>query len=333
MTDGAPVIAAEDATKRYGNVEVVRGLTLEVQRGEIIGLIGPSGAGKSTALRLLTGVEPPTSGRALLLGTDAHRLSPRERRQIGYVPQLSVLYPHLTIQENLAFSAAIYGLRRRRRADRITAALRFAELDEHRRKLLRDTSGGMQRRLALAAALVHEPTVLFLDEPTAGIDPVLRRKFWDHFGDLRTQGRTLFVTTQYVGEAAYCDRVGVLRAGRIVTVDTPEGLRRSAIGGEEVDLTVADPLSDRILRELADVEGVLAARPLEEEPSTVRVLVERADVAIPRLQSWLAARSLALTAVRTYEAPFDDVFVRLLTDEDARVDGEESAATAGADGG
>jgi ABC-2 type transport system ATP-binding protein len=189
--------------------------------------------------------------------------------------------------------------------------LDFVEMDEDRRKLARDVSGGMQRRLSLAATLVHEPQLLFLDEPTAGIDPVLRRKFWDHFHELRDRGRTLFVTTQYVSEATYCDLVGVLSEGRLLMVDTPEGLRYRAYGGDIVDLVTTTPLGVRyvrMLRELLFVKGT----PRHIAENHVRLIVNEAATDVTELVDWARAQELEVESVEEYQPPFDDVFVELV---------------------
>ena len=307
----APVILAEDVTKRFGTETAVRELSLSVQPGVIYGFIGPSGSGKSTTIRLLTGVLTPSSGSVSVLGVEPKRFTSRERSRIGYMPQLSVLYPHLSISENLAFVASVWGLVRDR-AKRIDGALDFVELSEHRRKKLADASGGMQRRLSLAATLVHDPDLLFLDEPTAGLDPLLRRKFWDHFSALRDQGRTLFVTTQYVGEAAYCDLVGVVAEGRVVAVDTPEGLRRQAFGGDVVDLVTGSPMPDPVPVRVATLPFVRDVRRERTDGRGLRVVVEDADSAIPRLSRMLLADGVGLDTIRRRVSPFDDVFVEIV---------------------
>jgi ABC-2 type transport system ATP-binding protein len=189
--------------------------------------------------------------------------------------------------------------------------LQLVELDGARTRLLRDSSGGMQRRLALAATLIHNPDLLFLDEPTAGIDPILRKKVWDHFVDLRDQGRTLFVTTQYVGEAAYCDRVGVLAEGRLIAVDTPEGLRRQAFGGEVLDVVFAQPLLAPQLEELSNL--VSAARVERLSISEVRLVVADAGEASPQVTAWAAEAGVEIESVEPYLPAFDDVFVELIT--------------------
>lgn len=235
MPDNAPtaagtIIHAAGLTKQFGNEVAVEDVSFEVPNGAIFGYVGPSGSGKTTTLRLLTGIYTPSAGQATVLGREPRHFNRRTRQQIGYMPQLFVLYPDLTVWENLNFAASIYGMGLRRRR-RLNEVLEFVELMEHRYKPARQISGGMQRRLSLAATLIHDPKLIFLDEPTAGIDPVLRRKFWDHFKHLQQAGRTLFITTQYVSETAYCDLVGVMADrrlfnGRYSDRSAPSGLWR-----------------------------------------------------------------------------------------------------------
>jgi ABC-2 type transport system ATP-binding protein len=311
------VIVAEQLEKRFGNEIAASDVTFEVGRGAIFGFIGPSGSGKTTTVRLLTGIYTPTSGRALVLGKEPKDFSQGLRARIGYMPQLFVLYPNLTVWENLNFAASLYGMSLARRR-RLFEVLDFVELTEHRSKLVRDTSGGMQRRLSLAATLVHRPELLFLDEPTAGIDPVLRRKFWDRFRSMQDQGRTLFITTQYVSEASYCDYVGIMANGRLLMVDTPDGLRHRAFGGEIVMLQTAQPFDYRYEQMLDDLPFV---RPpvTRTSPNSVRILVDEASTAMPELMKWSQAQNLNVESLEEYIPPFDDVFVELVKDED--VDG------------
>ena len=238
-TGAGAVIACGGLGKSFDGVAVVRGVDLQIAAGSIVGFIGPSGCGKTTTVRLLTGLYEPTEGWATINGTPAARLTDRERQRIGYLPQIPALFPELSLWENLSFHASMYGLRFRRRR-RLRQLLEWVELAEHRDKRVREVSGGMQRRLALAASFVHDPPILFLDEPTAGIDPILRAKFWERFRELREDGgRTIFVTTQYVGEASYCDVVGLLSDGELLMIDTPDNLRRAAFDGEVIDVEFA----------------------------------------------------------------------------------------------
>lgn len=210
--------------RSFGDKVAVQDVTLGIAPGTILGLIGPSGCGKTTLLRMLVGLLAPTDGTVRLLGQDPVQAGAALRQRVGFMPQQSVLFPNLSLDDNLSFAAALYGVRWRGRRARRRELLRFVDLHRHRSTLLSHASGGMQRRLALAATLVHDPELLVLDEPTAGIDPLLRARFWERFRELRNEGRTLVVSTQYVGEAAECDEVAVLVDGRLLAVDTPEGL-------------------------------------------------------------------------------------------------------------
>lgn len=306
-----PVVRARALTKTYQGQAAVRDLSLAVPAGTIVGVVGPSGSGKTTTVRMLLGAEAPTDGEVLVFGTAPWAFTPAQRQRLGYMPQLSVLYPHLSLQENLHFVASVYGLPLRRRR-RLREVLDFVELSEHRRKLLRETSGGMQRRLALAAALVHEPDLLFLDEPTAGIGPIQRRTFWAHFTALKEAGRTLVITTQYVSEAAYCDLVAVIVAGRLVALDHPDGLRQKAFGGDVVTLTTTAPLDPLVIGDLRAMPSVREASREGTEGRGLRVVVEQADTAIPRLQDWFSARRISLESIREHHPPFEDVFVHLV---------------------
>jgi ABC-2 type transport system ATP-binding protein len=316
-------VTARGLTRSYGEVHAVRGVDLDVGEGEIVGFIGPSGSGKTTTVRLLTGIERPDQGEVRVLGGDPAGFSADERARLGYMPQLSVLFPSLSLRENLSFVASIYGMPLRRRKV-LRQTLELVELHEHRRTRLGDASGGMQRRLALAAALVSSPPILFLDEPTAGIDPVLRRHLWDHFAALREEGRTLFVTTQYVGEAAYCDRVAVLAEGRVLVMDTPEGLRRQAYGGELLDVETSDPLAGEVVDELLRVPGVLDAHATDRSRTSHRLVVDDADAVGETVRDRLEARAVPIEAIRIHLPSFDDVFVTLVEADGAETDRDEA---------
>lgn len=303
-------IATQGLTKEFEEGIGVFDLDLEVPEGSIFGFIGPSGSGKTTTIRLMTGVVRQDSGELSVLGKRPVEFDRKARSELGYMPQLSVLYPELSIKQNLAFAASLFGMGWRARRQSIKDTLKFVELWDDRHRLLREASGGMQRRLALAATLIHKPELLFLDEPTAGIDPVLRRKFWDHFVELKQQGRTLFVTTQYVGEAAYCDRVGILAEGRLLTVDTPEGLRRQAMGGEVLDVKFAQPLD---LIQVEEMVKLTSATHWDQRGAgEYRLIVEDAGDASPALGAWATERGLEVESAEPYLPPFDDVFVELV---------------------
>lgn len=304
-------VRARSLTRTFADGVGVHDLDLDVDHGTIFGFIGPSGSGKTTTIRLMTGILPPESGELTVLGKTPADFDQADRSRLGYMPQLSVLYPHLSIWENLGFSASLFGVPWRGRRARMNEQLQLVELEDARSRLLRDSSGGMQRRLALAATLIHNPDLLFLDEPTAGIDPILRRKVWDHFGELRNQGRTLFVTTQYVGEAAYCDRVGVLAEGRLIAVDTPDGLRRQAYGGEVLDVSFARPLLAPQLDQLADVASAVRTERIGSHD--VRLVVADAGEVSPQVTAWANDAGVEVESVEPFLPAFDDVFVELVS--------------------
>jgi ABC-2 type transport system ATP-binding protein len=309
------IVVAERVTKRYGSFEVLRGLDLAVAEGTIFGFVGPSGSGKTTTVRLLTGSQQPSSGTVTVFGHPPTRFTPVQRMRMGYMPQLSVLYPQLSLEQNLRFVASIYGLSRSRRQRREEEVLDFVVLTNDRHKQLQDTSGGMQRRLALAAALIHDPELLFLDEPTAGIDPVLRRKFWDHFDQLRQDGRTLFITTQYVGEAGYCDRIGMILDGRLLAVDTADGLRRRAYGGQILNLVARTRLDESTISDLTALDFITKVERTGVDGRALRIIVDYAATAIPRLQQYFAVHHVDLQSIREHVPELDDVFVKLVQAE------------------
>lgn len=201
-TDPSMAIVTKDLTKEFAGVAAVSEVSLALPKGKIFGFIGPSGCGKTTTVRLMVGTYKPTSGEVTVLGRAPREFRRQERESIGYMPQQFVLYPDLTVRQNLNFAASLYGLGWRERRARQAAMLDLVELTEHAHKIAQNISGGMQRRLSLASTMMHDPELLFLDEPTAGVDPVLRNKFWDYFRALQERGHTLFITTQYVNEAA-----------------------------------------------------------------------------------------------------------------------------------
>jgi ABC-2 type transport system ATP-binding protein len=318
-----PVLLMDHVTKRIGDAVLVEDVTFQVNRGEIFGFIGPSGSGKTSTIRLLTGVLQPTEGTVRTLGVDPSHTSRVTQEGFGYMPQLFVLYPTMTVRENLEFVAGLYGLGWRERRRQINHLLAFVELEEAQSRLAQQISGGMQRRLELAASLLHSPSLLFADEPTAGIDPVLRSKFWDEFRRLRDEGRTLFVTTQYVGESEYCDRVGVIRRGRLIALDTPLGLRRAAMGGDVVDVH-SNNWTTPAIQGLVDRKIAHYVQPVSA--TEVRAHVAEAGPAIPAIIEYLQTLNADVLRIEEYRPNFDEVFVELMRrDAQARGEGELDA--------
>jgi ABC-2 type transport system ATP-binding protein len=309
-SDGLAV-RAHEIGKVFGEHTVIQGLSFDVARGTIFGVIGPSGCGKTTTMRMLLGVLRPSSGNLRVLGREPHKFRRRDRERLGYMPQKFVLFPELSVMENMGFSASIYGMSFFGRGSRIRRALELVELWDARNRPAGQLSGGMQRRLELAATLVHNPDVIFLDEPTAGIDPVLRARFWEHFRALRDEGRTLIVTTQYVTESEYCDEILVLRDGQKVATGTPEAVRQMAMGGEVV--TVAGPdLTSRAVAAIRAVDGVKDVRWSGRD--RLDVIVEDAGSSVPVLMDALRAADVEVDEVSEQRPSFDDVFVRLMDD-------------------
>jgi ABC-2 type transport system ATP-binding protein len=309
MTPTTPAIQLEGVTKSFGDKAAVDDLTLSIDHGKILGLIGPSGSGKTTAVRVVLGVHTPDKGRAVVLGREPRHFSVSMRERIGYMPQHFVLYPELTIRENLDFVASCYGVPIWRRHRRLAKMLDFVELTDARHTAAGEASGGQQRRLELACTLIHEPQLIVLDEPTAGIDPVLRAKFWDHFRELRDQGRTILVTTQYVTEAEYCDEVAALRDGKLVAQGPPDEVRRAAMGGEILTLQ-APGLGRRHVELITAVPGVHAVRAVG--PDEVRITVASAGTATPQITSALQGAGLEVANLGEYRPNFDEVFVKLM---------------------
>ena len=312
------MVRAEQIEKKFAEDVGVFDLNFEVPTGTIFGMIGPSGCGKTTTVRLMTGLYKPDRGNLTVMNRVPSKFSPRDRERLGYMPQHFVLYPNLTVWENLNFVASLYGMGYFKRRKSLEQALEFVELTDARNRLGSQLSGGMQRRLELACTLVHNPLLIFADEPTAGIDPVLRSKFWEHFRNLRDQGRTLLVTTQYVGEAAYCDIVGVMRGGRLIHVDTPDNLRRLAFGGEIIQLVVDPAQAYDVAKLLQNQRGLLKdVRRSPEQPGLLYIYVQDASEALPQIFSFMNEHpEFPVQQADKYMPPFDDVFIRLMEQAD-----------------
>ncbi len=308
------IICARHLTKRFGDEVAVRDLSFSVPKGLIFGFIGPSGSGKTTTIRMLTGTYSPTEGEATVLGHRPSEFDRSIRERIGYMPQMFSLYPHLSVWENMNFAASLYGVALFDRNDRLNELLDFVELSKHKSKLVRDLSGGMRRRLSLAATLVQDPDLIFLDEPTAGIDPVLRNKFWDQFNQIKHEGKTLFVTTQYVSEVTYCDLVGVMDEGELIVVDTPANIRYKAFGGDVINLETEQPLRWPVIEAIENLPFVSDSASVISDHQ-LRLVVDRASTAIPDLMEWCGNQGIQVHTIEEYLPPFDEVFVQLIEEE------------------
>ncbi len=300
-------IVLDTVSRNFGDRTVVDGISLTVDRGLILGIVGPSGAGKTTTIRMMTGALAPTGGSVRVLGEDPRKFKRRTRERLGYMPQQFSLSEDLTTVENIDFVASMFGMLAPRRRRRIPQILKLLDLWPAKSRQAGRLSGGMQRRLQLACALVHEPLLVFLDEPTAGIDPILRERIWGELHRLRDAGRTLVVTTQYVTEAEECDFVALIDEGRLVALGRPEELRKSALGGDVVEIETAQPVPLATLVERPEViDGGRVG------PNRYRLVVEDAGEAIPAIVEGLTASGAEVNSTREERASFEEVFSLLV---------------------
>jgi ABC-2 type transport system ATP-binding protein len=300
----------DHVSRRFGDVVAVDEISLAVAPSTVLGVIGPSGAGKTTTIRMITGAIAPETGWLRVLGEDPRRFKRRTRERIGYMPQLFVLYPDLTVRENVDFMAAMFGIPPWRRGPKVDRVLDLVDLGEARNRRASLLSGGMQRRLELACALVHEPTLLVLDEPTAGIDPLLRTRIWQELDRLRGLGVTVVVTTQYVAESEYCDAVALISDGRLIAHAAPQDLRRQALGGEVVEIGTRAPFD---VRSLPAVEGVVGVRQMG--PNQILVVANDVGRAGPLVIDAIERTGGAVEFSREYRPTFDEVFTTLVTND------------------
>lgn len=296
------VIIAENLTRKFGDFVAVDHISFSMRAGEVVGYLGPNGSGKTTTIRMLLGLLIPTQGKAQVLGYDVVRESERVRERVGYMSQKFALYHDLTVGENLAFYAGVYGVRERAR---LAEVLELVGLAEFQRQRVSELSTGRKQRLALATAIVHRPQLLFLDEPTSGVDPTARRAFWDLIYELVSRGVTALVTTHYMDEAEYCGRIGIMRDGKLLAMDTPSALKERALPGEAWDV-FASPLLPA-LDALEASPAVLRAGLVGDH---LRAITSRA-VTSDTLRASLSAAGLRDIQVLPAEPTLEDVFLAL----------------------
>jgi ABC-2 type transport system ATP-binding protein len=303
-------IEVRDLTKRFGRFVAVDRVSFQVRRGEIFGFLGPNGSGKSTTIRMLCGILLPTSGAGKVAGFDIAAQAERVRENIGYMSQKFSLYEELTVQENLDFFAGIYGLARAETSTRLEAVLRMGGLGPYRTTLAKDLPGGLRQRLALASAIIHRPSVLFLDEPTAGVDPISRREFWDLIRTMAATGTAIFVTTHYMDEAEHCHSLAFIYEGRVIAAGPPARLK-TGLHGCLVEVAV-EP------HDLVPALTVLPALPQARDAAmfgaSLHVTLDSPD-AIPLLETALREHRIVPQRVETIVPSLEDVFVSLVARE------------------
>jgi len=309
-------IVAENLVKRFGDFVAVNNVSFSVAAGEIMGFLGPNGAGKSTIMRIFCGLLRPTSGRALVAGIDVARRPEAVRERIGYMSQKFSLYADLTVIENLKFFAGIYQVPREQVEARISNAIDMAGLSGRRDALVSTLAGGWKQRLALGCAILHRPAILFLDEPTSGVDPQARRRFWDLIHATAAGGVTVLVTTHYMDEAEYCNRIALIDQGSLAAIGAPSELKRHPRLGEL--LVVECPELGKALRILSSAPGV---RDVAAFGNTLHVSVEEGDSAMRELPRILSAQGLQCSRIDSIEPSLEDIFVQLVSRS-----GQESAS-------
>ncbi len=295
------VIVVENLTRRFGEFVAVDHINFEVKPGEVIGYLGPNGSGKTTTIRMLLGLLKPSDGKATVLGYDVFKQSEEIRARVGYMSQKFAIYDDLTTLENLTFYGGVYGINDKAR---IQHTLELVGLKGHENTLTRDMSTGWRQRLSLGIALVHEPKLLFLDEPTSGVDPTARRAFWDLIYELAEGGVTILVTTHYMDEAEYCERVAVMRDGKLLAMDTPTNLKRSIITGDVWEV-YAQPL-ERGMDSLSAMPGVDRVGLAGDHLRVISSQVEK-----DAMQSLLSREGLSVEKIERGEPTLEDVFLAL----------------------
>jgi ABC-2 type transport system ATP-binding protein len=302
-----PAVQVEHLSKTFGAFRAVDDVSFAVERGEVFGFLGPNGAGKTTTIKILSGLLKPTSGRGSVAGFDVAKEPERIKEHIGYMSQLFSLYADLTVDENIEFFSGLYGVAGERKAQRRDWVLSMARLVDHRRRLTGELSLGWKQRLALGCAVLHEPPILFLDEPTSGVDPASRRNFWDMIGDLAADGITVFVTTHFMDEAEHCDDLALIYGGRLVASGSPSALKRRHVSRALLEVETDDLMA---AYEALRAEPTLAAVALFGN----RLHVTADDEAAGRaaISTRLAARGVGLRRLERIEPSLEDAFVAII---------------------
>ena len=316
VPEPANSVVVENLVKRFGKFVAVDRVSLAIPPGEVFGFLGPNGAGKSTTIRMLCGLLRPTSGSAQVAGYDVARKPEAVRQNIGYMPQKFSLYNDLTVIENIRLFAGLYSVPSSKLKERIDWTLEMANLRGQESLLTGTLPGGWKQRLALGCAVLHKPPVIFLDEPTSGVDPISRRRFWELIHQMAEDGVTVFVTTHYMEEAEYCNRLALIFRGKIVALGTPAELKRGSMKGELL-LVECTPLGNAV-EVLQSAPGVMDAAVFG---NALHLVVRDADAAIPQLQTFLKTRGIAVQRMERIRPSLEDVFVSLTTEHSTPEEG------------
>jgi len=306
MTDRSPIIETERLTRDYKSVTAVDELSLSIESGELFGLVGPDGAGKTTTLRLLAGLLNVTEGKATILGYDLKSQAEAIKPHVGYMAQQFSLYGELSVLENLQFFAELFNVSKQEMDERTERLLEFAGLTEFTQRRSAKLSGGMQKKLALACTLIHQPELLLLDEPTTGVDPVSRREFWNILTELHVQGTTIIVSTPYMDEADRCSMVGLMYAGKLVECDTPQNIR-ARLDEDVIEVQAAD--WQAALETVAGLEGVREAQTYGE---SVNLLVDNGKKRLRQVERALKKSKIKYNSVRLAPVRMEEAFISLI---------------------
>jgi ABC-2 type transport system ATP-binding protein len=304
-------VVVRDLTKRFGSFVAVNRVSFEVGRGEIFGFLGPNGAGKSTTIRMLCGILAPSDGSGTVAGLDVRTQTEKIKEQIGYMSQRFSLYDDLTVEENINFYGGIYRIPPGDFEQRKDWVLQMAGLAEHRRTVTKVLSGGWKQRLALGCAILHRPPIIFLDEPTSGVDPISRRQFWELIYEMASQGVTVFVTTHYMDEAEYCDRLALIYRGELIAAGTPQQLKT-----EHMPEDVLEVLCDRPEAVMGPIEQLPAVKEVALFGRGLHVVAASGAEAAPQIRSLLAGRGHRIERVEAIVPSLEDVFVSLIEARD-----------------
>ena len=306
-------VTVENLEKRFGDFQAVNKVSFQVKRGEIFGFLGPNGAGKSTTIRMLCGILAPTAGKANVIGFDVFREAEQIKSHIGYMSQKFSLYEDLTVEENIDFYSGIYRISKEDKKARNDWVIKMSGLEEHRSSLTAILPGGWRQRLALGCALLHKPPVIFLDEPTSGVDPISRRNFWDLIYQLAAEGVTVFVTTHYMDEAEYCDRLAMIYRGELVAIGTPDELKIRYMNADILNLECPDPF-----KMLQVVTGISVIKEAALFGRGLHLTVEDSQAAIPVIVTALQAKKADYTRLEKIRPSLEDVFVAIIEARDSQ---------------